>query len=163
MNKYAYPEAKKLIQSICDAAKNGAYDTREKFMAMLDQNPDIAVQGYNAFGKVFFWNSASTPLYGWPEHTVINKDLFELLLPPELRPFARDMTQMARRSGTFPKAGSCDLLRRSGEYITVFSGHLVFQWNEGTEPEFYCIDVAIAPVDDSPLGPETLGFSHKVS
>lgn len=143
--KYAYPKAKKLIQTICEAAKNGEYDTREKFMAMLDKDPHIAAQGYNAFGKIFFWNTAAAYLYGWPERDAINKDLFEMILPPELRPFARDMIQMARRTGKFPEAGSCDLLQRNGEYVTVYSGHLVFSWNEGSEPEFYCVDVAIDP------------------
>ena len=146
MKKYTYPEAKKLIQSICEAAKNGAYDTREKFFAMLNENPDVASQGYNAFGKIFFWNNASAHLYGYSEHAVFKKDVIELILPPELRLFARDMIQVARKTGKFPDAGSCDLIRSNGEYVTVFSGHLVFQWDEGTEPEFYCIDVAIDPV-----------------
>jgi PAS domain-containing protein len=145
MTKYTYPEAKKLIQPICQAAKNGEYDTREKFMTMLDENPSIAAQGYNAFGKIFFWNAASTLLYGYSEHAAVNQDLFELILPDELRPFARDMVQMARNTGKFPEAGSCDLLQRNGEFVTVYSGHVVFQWDEGSEPEFYCIDVAIDP------------------
>ncbi len=146
MKKYTYPEAKTLIQSICEAAKNGAYDTREKFMAMLDQNPSVASQGYNALGEIFFWNNTATHLYGYSERTAINKDIFELILPPELRPFARDMTLLARETGKVAEAGSCDLIRSNGEYVTVFSGHLVFQWDEGTEPEFYCVDAAIDPV-----------------
>lgn len=146
MKKYTYADAKKLIQPICQAAKNGEYDTREKFMAMLDKNPNIATQGYNAFGKIFFWNAASAHLYGYSERVAINQDLFELILPDALRPFARDMVQMARKTGKFPEAGSCDLLHSSGEFITVYSGHVVFNWDEGSEREFYCVDVAIDPV-----------------
>lgn len=146
MKTYAYSEAKELIQPICDAAANGKYDTREKFMAMLAENPTIASQGYNAFGKIFFWNPASTDLYGHREADTVNMDLFELVLPPELRQYARTMTREARNTGRFPEAGPCDLLRKNNEYITVYSGHLIFQWDEGTEPEFYCIDVAIQSV-----------------
>ena len=146
MTKYAYPEAKALIQSICEAAENGNYDTREKFLAMLDETPAVASQGYNAFGKIFFWNPASTDLYGHREHTAVNKDIFELIMPPELRQYARDMVAVARKTGRFPGSGSCDLVKENGKYVTVYSGHLVFQWEEGTEPEFYCIDVAIEPV-----------------
>lgn len=143
MKKYVYTEAKQLILSICEAAADGEYDSREKFHAMLAANPDIAAQGYNAFGKVFFWNNTSAHLYGYSEHFAIKKELFELLLPPELRQFARDMVEVAGRTGKFPEAGSCDLLTRNGNYVTVFSGHLVFRWDNAVSPEFYCVDVPI--------------------
>jgi len=145
MKTYDYQEAKKLIETICEAARNGEYDTREKFLAMLDENPDVATQGYNAFGKIFFWNHASSELYGYREHAVVNKDLFDLVVPEELRQFARDMIQVARKTGKLPRPSSCDLVRQGGEEFTVFSGHLIFQWNEGSEPEFYCVDIAIDP------------------
>ena len=32
---------------------------------------------------------------------------------------------------------------QNGEYITVYSGHIVFQWSDATTPEFYCIDLGI--------------------
>ena len=145
MKKYNYRTAKETIDRICEAAKNGVYDTRDRFMSMLDENPHIAVQGYNAYGKIFFWNPASSHLYGWSEHAAINKELFELILPPDLRAFARDMVLAARRTGKTPEASSCDLLQHNGDLVTVYSGHVIFQWDEGTEPEFYCIDLAINP------------------
>lgn len=143
MKLHTYPEAKRIIQSICKAAGNGEYDTREKFLAVLDEHSYVAAQGYNAFGKIFFWNTASADLYGHSERAVINKDIFELIMPDELKQFARDMVQLARRTRQLPDPSSCDLLRHNGEFVTVYSGHLVFQWEEGTEPEFYCIDVGI--------------------
>ncbi len=146
MTKYTYPEAKKLIQSICKAAGEGEYDTREKFLSMLDDNRAIATQGYNAFGKIFYWNYGSTALYGYKEYDVVNKDLVDLILPQELRQYAREMISVAQKTGKFPDPSSCDLIARNGEYVTVYSGHLVFQWEEGSQPEFYCIDVAIDPV-----------------
>jgi hypothetical protein len=146
IKKYAYKDAKNKIQAICKAAEAGEYDTREKFMAMLDANPELASQGYNHFGKIFFWNSPSAVLYGYSETAAVNKDLFEILLPEELRQFARDMVFMACKTGKLPEAGVYDLLRRNGEYVTVFSGHLMFQWDNSTSPEFYCIDLGIESV-----------------
>jgi PAS domain S-box-containing protein len=148
IKKYAYKDAKKIIKSICSAAEAGEYDTRKKFMAMLDANPDVAAQGYNAFGKIFFWNDGSAKLYGYNEAAAINKDLFEIILPPELRQFARDMVTMACKTGKLPEAASFDLLRRNGEYVTVFSGHLMFQWDNASSPEFYCIDLGIESQTD---------------
>ena len=143
MKKYVYKEAKELIQSLCEAAAAGQYDTREKFHAILDAHPDIAVQGYNAFGKIFFWNKPSAHLYGYSETAAVNRDLFETILPPEMRPLARDQVFAAAKTGKMPKPSACELLQRNGDSVTVFSGHLVFQWDHATSPEFYCIDVGI--------------------
>jgi len=143
MRKYTYAEGKQLIQSICNAAKEGEYDTREKFFALLRNHPEIAVQGYNAFGKIFYWNATSTRLYGYSEAAAFNKDLFDLILPPEMRQLARSVISMAVESGKTPDASACDLLHRDGGYVTVFSGHLMFRWDDAVPPEFYCVDVAI--------------------
>lgn len=145
IKKYAYKEARELITSTCQAAAAGEYDTREKFHAMVATHPDIAVQGYNIFGKIFFWNTPSAQLYGYSETAAVNKDLFETILPPEIRQLARAMVAAAPRTGKTPEAVSCDLLRRNGEYVTVFSGHLMFQWENATTPEFYFVAVEIQP------------------
>jgi hypothetical protein len=145
MKKYVYAEANALIQSICKAAADGEYDAREKFLAMLEANPDVAAQGYNAYGKIFFWNEASSLLYGHSEVTTFNQDIYETILPPEMRQLARDMVLSATKTGKTPEASSCDLLRHNGEYVTVFSGHLMFRWDSPSAPEFYCVDVGIAP------------------
>ena len=142
---YIYEEAKTLIMSLCAAAAAGEYDTREKFHAMMADNPDLAVQGYNAYGKIFFWNIPATHLYGYSEAAAVNRDLFETILPPEMRSLARDMIMVATRTGKTPVPSACDLIRRNGEFVTVFSGHVMFQWENATTPEFYCLDVEIIP------------------
>jgi PAS domain S-box-containing protein len=147
MNKYPYKEAKSIVQAVSSAATDGMYDTREKFLTMLAANPDIAAQGYNAFGKIFFWNDASVLLYGYKEEDAVNRDIFETILPPEMRRMARTMVQSAAETGRTPEPSACDLLHRSGEYVTVFSGHLLFRWDGPTTPEFYCVDVGV----ESPL------------
>ncbi len=142
IKKYPYKQAKEAISAICSAAAAGEFDKREKFLALLDENPHIAAQGYNTHGKIFYWNDASAHVYGHSETAAVNQDLFELILPLEMRNFARDMIQSEAKTGRLPDPGACDLVRCNGESITVYSGHLVFRW-EGTYPEFYCIDIPI--------------------
>jgi PAS domain S-box-containing protein len=145
MNRYTFREAKETILSICSKAADGEYDTREKFMAVLEENSHIAVQGYNPFGKIFFWNTASAHLYGHSEAAAVNQSLFELILPHDMQMLARAMIGCAMKTGKLPLAGPCDLVRHDGSLVTVFSGHVMFKWNEGSMPEFYCIDLAIEP------------------
>lgn len=145
MNKYPYQDAQTLIQSICDAAARGEYDTRDKFHAMLEANPDVAAQGYNAFGKIFFWNDSSIETYGYKESEAVNQDIFEMLIPEEMRSLAREAVSTATLSGRLPPPSSCDLLHRNGDYVTVVSGHVMFAWDGPSTPEFYCIDIGIEP------------------
>lgn len=149
MKKYPYQEAKTTIRSICEAAAKGHFDSRDKFMAVLEENPHIAAQGYNPYGKIFFWNDASADLYGHSESAAINQDLFELILPPDFRKLAHDMVTAAAKTGKMPEAGPCDLVRYNGHFVTVFSGHLVFKWDDTAVPEFYCIDLPTCPDSDS--------------
>ena len=142
IRKFPYTQARDAITTIYTAAVEGEFDTREKFMAILDRNPHLAVQGYNPYGKIFYWNEASVQVYGHSESDAINQDLFELILPEEMRSFARDSIQSAVKTGRMPQPGACNLLRGDGETVAVFSGHLVFHW-DGTYPEFYCIDLMV--------------------
>jgi PAS domain S-box-containing protein len=143
MKGYTYEEAKGIIQKLCEEAAGGKFATQDSFLETLRRQPEVAAQGYNAFGKIFFWNNASAHLYGYSEHEAINKDLVEMILPPDLQQFARDMIANGQKTGRMPDAGPCDLLDSSGEYVTVYSGHLVFQWDDSTTPEFYCIDLPL--------------------
>ena len=140
IKKFSYEQAKDTITAICTAAAEGAFDEREKFIGMLDANPHLAVQGYNTHGKIFYWNEASAHLYGHSESAAVKRDLFELILPLEMRSLARDMILSAARTGRMPEPSACDLMRYNGERVTVFSGHLIFKWG-GTYPEFYCVDL----------------------
>jgi PAS domain S-box-containing protein len=143
MNRYPIEEAREAILSICRKAEKDGYHSREEFMTELDENPHIAAQGYNPFGKIFFWNTASARLYGYSEAAAINQNLFELILPPEMRPLALDMISCAHNTGRLPEAGACDLMRHNGGFVTVFSGHLMFNWEGASVPEFYCVDLPI--------------------
>ena len=149
MKQYPYNEAKQTIQPICNAAHAGEYDTREKFFAVLDQNPHIAIQGYDADGKIHHWNAAATDLYGFREDQALNQDLFDLILPKEMRPLARDMIAAAGKTGRLPESGPCDLIGVNGKIIAVYSGHVMFQWDSASSPEFYCIDMAIQEEPDN--------------
>ncbi len=49
----------------------------------LEYTPVTAVQGYTPEGQIFFWNKASELLYEYTYNEVIEKDIKQILLPPE--------------------------------------------------------------------------------
>ena len=54
----------------------------------------------------------------------------------------------AARTGKMPDASACDLLRYNGEFVSVYSGHVMFKW-ENNHPEFYCIDLPLETEQDA--------------
>ena len=152
MKVYSLQDAKSIVAQACKAADANAFSTRESFLEYLDQNPHLATQGYNAYGKIFHWNEAASHLFGYRETEAINQDLVELILPQEVRLFARNIVSNALKTGKMPEPGCYDLLHFNGHYITVYSGHLVFMWEDATTPEFYCINL---PIDSDPSLPAT--------
>jgi PAS domain-containing protein len=148
IKKYSFQDAKAIIHTVCDAAKAGDFETRAAFMDMLDRNPHLAVQGYNAFGKIFFWNDAAVDLYGYRESEAVNQELFELIIPKEMRHLARAEVEVAQKTGKMMEAAACDLLRENDEFVTVYSGHLILQWDGGPK-EFYCVDLALETEADA--------------
>lgn len=143
MKKFTHQEAKAVITKLCESAENNGFPTRDSFFDMLALNPLIAAKGYNYFGKIFYWNNASVTLYGHRMEEAINKDLVELIIPPDMQKFARDMIALGGRSGKMPDPGTFDLIHADGHYVTVFSGHLAFSWGNSSTPEFYCLDLPI--------------------
>jgi hypothetical protein len=50
--------------------------------ATLDSAPNVAIQWYDADGRVLFWNRASTTLYGWEPEEALGQTLDDLILAP---------------------------------------------------------------------------------
>lgn len=143
MNRYAYKDAKKIIDAIYTPAIKGEFKSRKDFLETLEQTPFIAVQGYNSFGKIFHWNQAAATAYGYSEEEATNQDLIGLILPPDMQSLARSMIATATRTGKMPEPGPCDLVHKDGRFVAVYSAHLVLQWNDTPTPEFYCLDLLL--------------------
>ena len=111
-----------------------------RFRTLLDNTPQIAVQGYYADGSTFYWNKASELIYGYSREEAIGKNLLELIIPAPMKPLvAEAMTQMAQ-TGTSIPSEELMLQRKDGSMVSVFSGHAVVKLPE-MEPQIFCIDV----------------------
>lgn len=47
---------------------------------IIDQTPNIAIQGYTVDGRIVFWNRASEQLYGWSSDEAVGRRIDELLI-----------------------------------------------------------------------------------
>jgi len=112
----------------------------KKFIQLISEIPNIAVQGYNKNREVIFWNKASETIYGYSREEAIGNKLEDLIIPD----FMRDDV-IAGINNWYKKkvpilAEKLPLRRKNGTTAYVYSSHVML--NENTRsPEMFCIDI----------------------
>lgn len=123
----------------------------ETRLRQLIQNiPNMAVQGYDAQGTVKYWNSASKTLYGFTEDEAIGKKLYELIIfPKDIQKVKAGVAGMINSGHSLP-AGELNLKRKDGSAVEVYSSHAVINLPNG-ERELFCVDVDITDIKRAQL------------
>ncbi len=114
-----------------------------RFRTLLDNTPEISVQGYEADGTTFYWNKASEVLYGFSKEEAVGKSLLDLIIPPPMHEDVRAAVSQMAQSGVPLPAGELVLQRKGGEPVQVFSGHAVVQL-PGRPSQIFCMDIDLS-------------------
>ncbi len=118
-------------------------ESEQRFRALLESLPKVAVQGYDRDRRVIYWNSASTELYGYTRHEAQGQLLEDLIIPSEMRYGVIDAHRAWVQEGIEIPATELELKRKFGEPVSVFSHHVML--GEHTEePLMFCIDVDLS-------------------
>ncbi|MCO5172068.1 MAG: PAS domain S-box protein [Planctomycetes bacterium] len=110
--------------------------------AMMENTPHVAIQRYDAQGRVLAWNHASEVLYGYPADAAVGRTLDEvgLLGPDGVEEFRRRLDVISR-SGEAVGPAEWPVRRRDGREATVIS--TIFPVPGVTGTEFTCMDVDV--------------------
>lgn len=114
--------------------------SERRFRDLVENVPNIAVQGYDRERRVTFWNDASERLYGWTAGEALDRRLEDLIIPPAIREIVIEQHARWARGGPAIPASELVLQRKDGSPVSVFSSHAMRADARG-EPEMYCIDV----------------------
>ncbi len=115
-------------------------ESEMRFRTMLEDVPGVAVQGYTADGTVHYWNRASERLYGYSQNEALGANLFDLIIPENLRDGVRESLKRAFREGRDIENGELELIRKDGSPVLVYSSHTLVR-RPGPEPELFSIDI----------------------
>jgi len=123
--------------------KSALRESEARFRLLMEDIPNVAVQGYTLQGTVIFWNRASELLYGYSKAEALGGDLFELIIPPEMKDGVRGAMQAMKQTGEPIPAGELLLQRKDGSPVPVFSSHAVTH-DHGGVPELFCLDIDLS-------------------
>ncbi|MFQ6109081.1 MAG: PAS domain S-box protein [Candidatus Aminicenantales bacterium] len=70
---------RKIVIEKLNQAYKEVQDTKTKLKAVIDNAPNVAIQGFNRKGKILFWNPTSEKLFGLSEEEVKGKNLKDIL------------------------------------------------------------------------------------
>jgi len=111
-----------------------------KFVELLSKIPNVAVQGYNKYREVIFWNEASEKIYGYTKEEALGKQLEDLIIPD----FMKDdvilfHTNWLEKGEAIP-SGELPLEHKNGSTVYVYSSHVMLG-EDSDYPEMFCIDI----------------------
>lgn len=116
-------------------------ESEGRFRSLLQDVPNVAIQGYGLDGGVHYWNKASEMLYGYSEQEALEGNLLTLIIPPEMRDTVREALKNVAAGGGID-SGELSLMCKDGSRVSVYSSHSVVR-RPGQPPELFCIDIAL--------------------
>lgn len=118
-------------------------ESEQRFRALLESLPKVAVQGYDRERRVIYWNEASTRLYGYCVDEAWGQRIEDLIIPHLMRDKVIAQHRAWIRKGQNIPPAELELRHRSGERVPVFSHHVML--GEHTEsPLMFCIDMDLS-------------------
>ena len=117
-------------------------DSESRLAAVISNSPGVAIQWYDAEGRVVLWNRASEEMFGFSETEAVGQQLVDLIHTPEEFTQFRDACQEITRSGKSMGPVEFTFRRRNGD-VGVCISTLFPIPGRGDEPYYVCMDIDI--------------------
>ncbi|MDP3024633.1 MAG: PAS domain S-box protein [candidate division Zixibacteria bacterium] len=123
-------------------AEKALRESEERLDAIIDNTPNVAIEGYDINGKIIYWNKAAEKLFGWTQEEALGKTLDKLILDKESTDgFHKILRDVDKSNKPF---GPSEWKFKNKEEIerTVYSTIFSIPSSDGKK-EFICMDIDI--------------------
>ena len=118
-------------------------ESEQRFRNIFETTRNIAVQGYNRFHEVIFWNKASEDLYGFSAANAMGKKLEDLIIPGFMREGVHQAIENWHEKDEAIPSGELALQDAQGNEVWVYSNHVLIDTPD--HKEMYCLDIDLGP------------------
>jgi diguanylate cyclase (GGDEF)-like protein/PAS domain S-box-containing protein len=118
-------------------------ENEQRFRNIFETTRNIAVQGYNRFHEVIFWNKASEDLYGFSAADAMGKKLEDLIIPGFMREGVHQAIEDWHEKDVAIPSGELALQDAKGNEVWVYSNHVLIDTPD--HKEMYCLDIDLGP------------------
>ena len=132
-------------------------ESEQRMRQVFEQMPNIAVQGYNRFREVIFWNKTSEDIYGYTEQEALGQKLDDLIIPADYKDEVITATDNFLYRDIQIPTGELNLQRKDGSIVPVFSSHIKIG-NTPEQVEMFCIDIDLTDSKKASEAIERLAF-----
>lgn len=115
----------------------------KRFRSIFESTTNIAVQGYNRYHEVIFWNKASEELYGFSANEVMGRKLEDLIIPDFMRGGVYEAIENWHLLDQAIPSGEIPLQDKEGNEVWVYSNHVLIDTPK--DKEMYCLDIDLGP------------------
>lgn len=133
---------RKRVEATLMTALQDLERAHEQIAAIIDNAPAVAMQGFDAEGRVTFWNPASEQLYGFRAEQIIGKHLGGLVLSEADGVEFEAILRQVLSTGISPPLREWQVLTRDGEMRWVMSSMFVIRFGRD-QAQTICMDVDI--------------------
>jgi PAS domain S-box-containing protein len=120
--------------------ENALWESEERFRALLQSVPSVAVQGFRPDYSVICWNNASSEMFGYTAVEAIGKDIRDLLVPAERRDEVTGTCDCMAATGIPGPSAELEFRHKDGTRVPVFVSHTVVKIPEKSTILF-CISI----------------------
>lgn len=118
-------------------------ENEQRFRNIFETTRNIAVQGYNRFHEVIFWNKASEDLYRYSAADAMGKKLEDLIIPGFMRDGVHQAIEDWHEKDEAIPSGELALQDAQGNEVWVYSNHVLIDTPD--QKEMYCLDIDLGP------------------
>lgn len=123
-------------------AERALRESEERLSAIINNTPQVAVQGYDLDGRVLFWSKAAERVFGWLEEEALGKTLDQLILDENAtRQFVSTLHEINESNQPFGPTEWC-FVGKHGVEGAVYSTIFPIPKADGGK-EFICMDVDV--------------------
>lgn len=123
-------------------AETALRQSEERLNAIIDNTPNVAIEGYDINGNIIYWNKAAERLFGWTQKEALGKTIDQLILDKEsaeeFHKILKELDKLNRPSNS--SEWKCK--NKEGVELTVYSTIFPIPSSDG-DMEFICMDIDI--------------------